>query len=109
MKTKWILVAAVTAAMLTNGCMAFKELSGGSRGSSSDASLSSIESDDAVLAESDRSSSDEPASRAAAASSRMADASSRAAAAADRAAAVAERASMSAEKTETGFHKSLHK
>lgn len=103
METKWIVVAAVTAATLTNGCMAFQEISGNGRGSSSSSNRSFPGgSDDEAFAESDRTRVDESTSRAA-------DATTRAAAAADRAAAVAARASMEAEKTESGFHKSLHK
>lgn len=99
MKTKWILVAAVTAAALTNGCMAFKEISGNSRESSSSDWSGS---EDGTLAETDRTGIDEAVSR-------SADATSRAAAAADRAAAVAARASTTAERTETGFQKGLRK
>lgn len=103
MGTKWIVVAAVTAAMLTNGCMAFQELSGHSRSSRSVSSSRDYSGgDDGALPESDDARTDE-------ATRRAADATDRAAAAADRAAAVAARASTKAEKTESGFHKSLHK
>lgn len=104
MTRKWIVVAAVTAATMANGCMAFQEISGSSRGSSS-----SRDSDSESYAESDRPSYDEPVSRSADAADRSADATTRAAAAADRAAAVAARASRTAEQTETGFQKGLRK
>ena len=94
---KWIVVAAVTAATLTNGCMAFKEMSGDSHRSSS----TRVASDDEALPESDRMSNDDAPSRS--------DAASRSEAAAAHAEAVAARASMKAQKTETGFHKSLNK
>lgn len=90
MKTKWIVLAVVTAATLTSGCMAFKEIFGHSRTSSSSSS-----GDDGVLAESELTTVD--------------DAASRSEAAANRAAAIADRASVEAERTESGFHKSLHK
>lgn len=110
MKTKWIVVAAVTAATLTSGCMAFREISGQGGGSSSRDSSDSMASDDEAFVEpDDRTSIDEAVSRSADATDRSADATSRAAAAADRAAAVAARASMEAERTETGFQRGLRK
>lgn len=90
MNTKRIVLAAVTAAMLTNGCMAFQEVFGHSRGSSG----SSVGGDEA-LAENDLTSIDEAARRSEAAASR--------------AAAIADRASMEAEETESGFHEGLRK
>lgn len=107
MNTKWIVVAVVTAATLTNGCMAFKEISGNSRGSSSSGG------DDAALAESDRTFVDEAAGHSDVAShpdvASPSDAAGRSEAAAARAEAVAARASMQAEKTESGFRKGLRK
>lgn len=108
MNARWIVVAAATAATLTNGCMAFREMSGQGRESSGACCGSSV-SDDSAIADTRQTSDDEAAGRSTVAAGDAADASDRAAAAADRAAAVAARASAEATKTETGFQKSMRK
>ena len=97
MKLNWIVLTAVVAATLTNGCMAFKEVFGSSRQTSS----SSV--DDVPTWD------NESVGRVDESANRIDEAADRSAAAADRADAIAARASIEADKTETRFHKSLHK